>query len=248
MDADDVDSLNASVSWFDETAFSAEGLQVESLDFGLLSGDVVPRDGLQRPLLTSGSPTSAPAAKRASKQPVHITHVHQTVFQTHLPVATAMLATAAESTAGLSCLERALSVPQGSVNPSASRWKHRSKAHVAAGIAPYAHDGTLSYGTMLPAPLPCATSEVPVESDGLDLLVTPSPAPVQVAGSEPAGPEMSQRVRDVIARGALQRSVPLTPIALVSPSIPSPMPQARLLGQWLRPLLASRPCPPNAAR
>ena len=153
MDADDVNSLNASVSWFDETAFSAESLQVESLDFGLLTGDVVPRDGLQRPLLTSGSPTSAPVAKRASKQPVHITHVHQTVFQSHLPVATAMLATTAESTAGLSCLERALSVPQGSVHPPASRWRHRSKAQAAAGIAPHMHDGAISFGTSMLAPM-----------------------------------------------------------------------------------------------
>ena len=175
MDADDVNAMNASVSWFDETAFSAESLQVESLDFGLLTGDVVPRDGLQRPLLTSGSPTSAPVAKRASKQPVHITHVHQTVFQTHLPVATALLATTAESTAGLSCLERALSVPQGSVNPPASRWRHRSKVHVAAGIAPYTHDGAIAFGTMMPTPMHNAASEVPTDGDGLDLLVMPSP-------------------------------------------------------------------------
>ena len=70
MDADDVDAMNASVSWFDENSFDAEGLQVQSLDFGLLTGDVVPRDGLQRPLLTSGSPTSAPVAKRASQLPM----------------------------------------------------------------------------------------------------------------------------------------------------------------------------------
>ena len=153
MDADDVDAMNASVSWLDGTAFSAEGLQVESLDFGLLTGDVVPRDGLQRPLLTSGSPTSAPVAKRASTRPIHITHVHQTVIQASMPVATAQLATTAESTAGLSCLECALSVPQGSVHPSASRWRHRNKVQAAAGIAPHVHDGAISFGTSMPAPM-----------------------------------------------------------------------------------------------
>ena len=181
MDADDVNAMNASVSWFDETAFDAESLQVESLDFGLLTGDVVPRDGLQRPLLTSGSPTSAPVAKRASTRPIHITHVHQTVIQASLPVATAQLATTAESTAGLSCLERALSVPQGSVHPSASRWRHRSKVQVAAGIAPHMHDGAMSFGTSMPAPMHAAARDVPMDSDELDLLAMPSPAPVQAS-------------------------------------------------------------------
>ena len=98
MDDDDVDAMDANISWFDRTAFDAECLPLESMDFSMLTGDVVPRDGLQRPFLTSGSPTRAPVAKRASTQPVHITHVHQTVIQTHLPVATAQLATTAEST------------------------------------------------------------------------------------------------------------------------------------------------------
>ena len=35
MDDDDVDAMNASIAWLDRTAFSAEGMAVESLDFGL---------------------------------------------------------------------------------------------------------------------------------------------------------------------------------------------------------------------
>ena len=228
MDADDVDSLNASVSWFDETAFSAEGLQVESLDFGLLSGDVVPRDGLQRPLLTSGSPTSAPVAKRASARPIHITHVHQTVIQASMPVATAQLATTAESTAGLSCLERALSVPQGSVHPSASRWRHRSKAHVAAGIAPHTHDGAMSFGTSMPAPMHAAARDVPTDGDELDLLAMPSTSLGHTACFEPIAPEMSQRVRDLIARGTLQTVAVCRPVQnSLPPTQPPPTTQVR---------------------
>ena len=129
MDGDEVDSLDASIAWFDATAFDADCLPVESLDFGLLTGDVVPRDGMQRPLLTSGSPTHVPVPRRASKQPIHITHVHQTVIQAQpqVLVVAAQLATT-ESTHGLSCLERALSVPQGTIHPSASKWRHRNKA------------------------------------------------------------------------------------------------------------------------
>ena len=59
----------------------AHSMPVESLDFGLLIGDVVPRDGLKRPLLTSGSPTHTPVPRRANKQPINVTHVHQTVVQ-----------------------------------------------------------------------------------------------------------------------------------------------------------------------
>ena len=88
MDGDEVNSLDASIAWFDATAFDAECLPVESLDFGLLTGDVVPRDGMQRPFLTSGSPTHAPAARRGSKQPTHITHVHQTIIQSCIPTTT----------------------------------------------------------------------------------------------------------------------------------------------------------------
>ena len=219
--------MNASVSWFDETAFDAGSLQVESLDFGLLTGDVVPRDGLQRPLLTSGSPTSAPVAKRASTRPIHITHVHQTVIQASIPVATAQLATTAESTAGLSCLERALSVPQGSVHPSASRWRHRSKAQAAAGIAPHMHDGAMSFGTSMPAPMHAAARDVPMESDDLDLLAMPSPAPVQAACPEPVVPKMSQRVLDLIARGTLQRGAVCRPVVTLAPTQPPPTTQVR---------------------
>ena len=121
MDSDEVNTLNASIAWFDATAFDAECLPVESLDFGLLNGDVVPRDGMQRPLLTSGSPTHAP-----------VPHVHQTVFQTFANDAPAGGATAAEGTSGLSQLERALHVPSGSIHPPAAKWKHRNKAMIAA--------------------------------------------------------------------------------------------------------------------
>ena len=148
MDGDEVNSLDASIAWFDATAFDAECLPVESLDCGLLTGDVVPRDGMQRPFLTSGSPTHAPAARRGSKQPTHITHVHQTIIQSCIPTTTcAHIATPAESTSGLSCLESALSLPSGSIHAPPSRWRHRNKAQVEAGIAPCEHDGTMAYGT-----------------------------------------------------------------------------------------------------
>ena len=54
MDSDELDSANASLSWLDETAFNAECLPLESLDFAIFSGDVVPRDGIQRPILIGG--------------------------------------------------------------------------------------------------------------------------------------------------------------------------------------------------
>ena len=126
-------------------------MPVESMGFGLLLGDVVPRDGLQRPLLTSGSPTRTPVPRRANKQPINVTHVHQTVVQHFGPVAAACPATVAEGTSGLSCLESTLAVPQGSVYKPASRWRHRSKAQVAAGVALHVHDGAISFGTSLPA-------------------------------------------------------------------------------------------------
>ena len=40
MEDDDVDTMNAAIERLDDTAFSAEGLPVESMDFGLLMGDV----------------------------------------------------------------------------------------------------------------------------------------------------------------------------------------------------------------
>ena len=46
MEDDDVDLMTASIAWLDNTAFAAQDLHVESMDFGLLTGDVVPRDGL----------------------------------------------------------------------------------------------------------------------------------------------------------------------------------------------------------
>ena len=86
MDSDELDSANASLFWLDETAFDAECLPIESLDFATFSGDVVPRDGIQRPILI-GSDAPRPRAPRAPReQPVHVTHVHQTVIQSTLPV------------------------------------------------------------------------------------------------------------------------------------------------------------------
>ena len=86
MDSDELDSANASLFWLDETAFDAECLPIESLDFATFSGDVVPRDGIQRPILV-GSDAPRPRAPRApQEQPVHVTHVHQTVIQSTLPV------------------------------------------------------------------------------------------------------------------------------------------------------------------
>ena len=82
MRTDDELTLSASIDWFDESSFAADAVQLESMDFGALLGDVVPRDGLQRPVLTSGSPVRARAGRRAPAQPVHVTHVHQNVFQT----------------------------------------------------------------------------------------------------------------------------------------------------------------------
>ena len=50
MRNDDQLTLNASIEWFCESSFAADAVQVESLDFGSFMGDVVPRDGLQRPV------------------------------------------------------------------------------------------------------------------------------------------------------------------------------------------------------
>ena len=46
MRNDDELTLNASIEWFSESSFDAQAVQVESMDFASLMGDVVPRDGL----------------------------------------------------------------------------------------------------------------------------------------------------------------------------------------------------------
>ena len=143
MDDDMLDAIDASEFLLHDTALDEHSMPVESLDFGLLIGDVVPRDGIQRPLLMSGSPAHAPVPRRASKQPINVTHVHQTVVQNFGPVAAACPTTVAESTSGLACLEDSLDVPRGSVYTPASRWKHRNKMQVAAGAAPHQHDGAM---------------------------------------------------------------------------------------------------------
>ena len=202
MRNDEGNLVDADLGWLDENSFDATRL-TESMDFGPMMGDVVPRDGLQRPLLTSGSTTHAPAARRASTQPIHVTHVHQTFIQSNVPVAAALPATAAESTSGLSCLERTLSVPQGSIYPSASKWKHRNKVQMAAGIAPHAHDGAMMHGISMPAPLLAEASEV---DDTMGLLSMPHPAPAHATRDAPVAPKISQRVLDVIARSAMHVS------------------------------------------
>ena len=154
MRNDDELTLNASIEWFCESSFAADAVQVESLDFASLMGDVVPRDGLQRPVLTSGSPVRARASRRDDRQPTHVTHVHQTIIQASAPIAVAVEATAAEGTSGLSHLERTLRVPHGSIHAPASKWKHRSKAMIAAGMPAHVHDGLMQCGSMLPPPLP----------------------------------------------------------------------------------------------
>ena len=67
MDDDTLNAIDGSDFCFDDAALDADSTPVQSLDFGLLLGDVVPRDGLQRPLLTSGSPVCTPVPRRASK-------------------------------------------------------------------------------------------------------------------------------------------------------------------------------------
>jgi hypothetical protein len=183
MDDDTLDSIDASEFWLQDTALQADSMPVESMDFGLLLGDVVPRDGLQRPLLTSGSPARTPVPRRANKQPINVTHVHQTVVQHFGPVLATCPATVAEGTSGLSCLESTLAVPRGSVYKPASRWKHRSKAQVAAGVALQVHDGAISFGTSLPAPLHAPMSDVVTEDDCLDMIATPAIAHVPTADS-----------------------------------------------------------------
>ena len=155
MRNDDELTLSASIEWFSESSFDAQAVQVESMDFASLMGDVVPRDGLQRPILTSGSPVRARASRRDDSRPTHVTHVHQTIIQASnsAPIAVAVEATAAEGTSGLSHLERALHVPSGSIHAPASKWKHRSKAMVAAGMPAHQHDGSMQCGSMLPPPL-----------------------------------------------------------------------------------------------
>ena len=177
MDSAELDSANASLTWLDENSFNAECLPLESMDFAIFSGDVVPRDGIQRPVLV-GSDGPVPRAPRASREkPVHVTHVHQTIIQATMPVATAHVATAAEGTSGLTCLERALSVPPGSIYKPVSKWRHRNKGQMGGGVPPHAQDGTLAYGMMLPPHVVAQVEgDVPPQPDLMEILATPIPA------------------------------------------------------------------------
>ena len=96
-------------------SFDADSMPVESMDFAIFSGDVVPRDGIQRPILTSGDGTHPHVPRAARENPVHATHIHQTVIQSTMPVTQVHVATPAEGTSGLTCLERALSARPGSI-------------------------------------------------------------------------------------------------------------------------------------
>ena len=87
MDDDTLDSMNASDFLLDDTAFDADSMPVESMDFAIFSGDVVPRDGIQRPILTGGDSTRPHAPRAAREKPVHVTHIHQTIIQSTMPVA-----------------------------------------------------------------------------------------------------------------------------------------------------------------
>ena len=233
MRNDEGNLVDADLGWLDENSFDATRL-TESMDFGPMMGDVVPRDGLQRPLLTSGSTTHAPAARRASTQPIHVTHVHQTFIQSNVPLAAALPATAAESTSGLSCLERTLSVPQGSIYPGASKWKHRNKSQMAAGIAPHAHDGAMMHGTSMPAPLPAEASEV---DDTLCLLSMPHPVPAHATRDTHVAPKISQRVLDVIARSAMVQHTPAATITALT-STPTTTPTAQVGGSRIAEAMA----------
>ena len=195
MDSDELDSANASLFWLDETAFDAECLPIESLDFATFSGDVVPRDGIQRPILI-GSDAPRPRAPRAPReQPVHVTHVHQTVIQSTLPVVQVHAATAAEGTSGLTCLERALSVRQGSIYKPASKWRHRSKAQVESGVPPHTPDGTLSFGTSLLQ----QTVQPHTEADDLEMIATPAATHTPHTTLLPNPHTMPAQVMEVIA-------------------------------------------------
>ena len=199
---------------------------MESMDFGLLTGDVVPRDGLQRPMLMSGSPTRAPVHRRTSKQPIHITHVHQTLIQNCGSVTTACPTTAAEGPSGLACLESALAVPRGSVYIPASRWKHRNTFQVAAGVEPHVHDGIIAFGTCMPAVWHTPSSDVATTDDDLRSLAMPAATHVHDAGSlAAAAPAVPQHVRNVLARARLQQHEQSRPTSHCTPTAPPPAAQ-----------------------
>lgn len=125
-------------------------------------------------------------------------------------------------------VERALSVPQGSVHPSASRWKHRNKLQVAAGIAPHVHDGAMLYGTSMPAPLIAAPSDVH-DAMPMDLLTMPHPELVHDTCTEPAALKLLQRVLDAIARSVVEQSTTPAAITTLIP-IPTPTHTAQVRG------------------
>jgi hypothetical protein len=75
MDSDELSNANAEISWLDETAFNAKCLPTESLDFAIFCGDVVPRDGIQRPILTGGDDSRPRASRVPREKPVHVTYL-----------------------------------------------------------------------------------------------------------------------------------------------------------------------------
>ena len=150
MDSEEVDAFNASLSWLDDASFDADSMPLESMDVATFSGDVVPRNGIQRPILIGGDGTRPHAPRAAREKPVHVTHIHQTIIQSTMPVAQVHVATPSEGTSGLTCLERALSARPGSIYKPTSKWRHRTKAQVESGVPHHAQNGTLSFGTLLP--------------------------------------------------------------------------------------------------
>ena len=114
---------------------------------------------------------------------------------------------------------------------------------VAAGIAPHVHEGAMSFGTMLPAPLHAIERDVPTEGDKLDLLVMPPIAPVHTTRLEPAAPKLSQRVIDAIARSRWpQATLPQYSVHLHRPR------RMCRVGLLQRPSHDTTPSRPSAAR
>ena len=103
---------------------------VHSFDFDVNGGLQAPRDGVQRPLLFSDTPSLPPSRDRRRRGPhpvIHVTHVHQTVLQTATPTAVATPLAAAAVDRTLEGLEGALSLRPGSLSHPPSRWHHRPK-------------------------------------------------------------------------------------------------------------------------
>ena len=225
MDSEELDSANASLSWLNETAFIADSMPLESMDFAIFSGDVVPRDGIQRPILTGGDGTRPHARRAVREKPVHVTHVHQTVIQSTLPVAQVHVTTPAEVTLGLTCLERAISARPGSICKPTSKWRHRTKAQVESGVPPHAPNGTLSFGTNLLQ----QTVQLQPEADVLDMIATPAASHMQDTPLLPTPCAMRAQVLKLIALAKVRKHavVPTHMPVVITNQHPNTHPQRR---------------------